>query len=286
MKTILIPTDFSDNAENALLFAILLAQKENTKLVLHHSFQIPTPIAQIPYEILKEEKEDLRKGAELKLKTQAIKLEHAGLKNYLFNICEGSPGETIVAAAHEHQADMVIMGTKGANSVGDAFFGTNATYVMEHAGCPAMVIPASYNFNRPVKNITFATDYHESDLTDLASLLDFAKLFKAHVNVLHIGEGDIEPVDERELMSDFKNRVNSRITYPHLSFQVMYGEDAGEKLETYIAEDCADILVMSTHKRTFFERIFGTSTTRELALDTRIPIIAFHYNKKLSAKLN
>lgn len=285
MKTILIPTDFSDNSENALLFAVLLAQKENTKLVLHHSFQVPVSVAQIPYDVLREEKEDLSRDADLKLKTQAIKLQHAGLKNYLFNISEGSPGETIVAAAKEHQADLVIMGTKGADSIGDTFFGTNATYVMEHASCPVMAIPANYSFNRPLKSITFATNYHESDLNDLVALIDFAKLFKAHVNVLHISEGDIEPDQERALMDKFKNQVNSRVTYPYLSFQMMHGDDAGEKLETYIAEDCADILATSTHKRTFFEKIFGTSTTRELALNPRIPIIAFHYNKKTSAKI-
>lgn len=111
------------------------------------------------------------------------------------------------------------------------------------------------------------------------------KLFKAQINVLHIGEGNIKPIEEHELMDDFKNRVNRRITYPNLSFQVMHGVDAGEKLETYIAEDSTDILAMSTHKRSVLEKIFGTSTTSEISLGSKIPIIAFHYNKKVTAKL-
>lgn len=285
MKTIIIPTDFSDNADNALLFAILLAKKETTKLILHHSFRASVPIAEIPYDVLREEKENLHRDAELKLKAQAIKMDHAGLKNYLFNICEGSAGETIVTAAKEQHADMVIMGTKGADSIADAFFGTTATYVMEHASCPVMAIPGDFHFNRPVKTITYATDYRESDLNDLETLVEMGKLFKAQINVLHIGEGNIKPIEEHELMDDFKNRVNRRITYPNLSFQVMHGLDAGEKLETYIAEDSTDILAMSTHKRSVLEKIFGTSTTSEISLGSKIPIIAFHYNKKVTAKL-
>ena len=286
MKTILVPTDFSKNAENALLFAVLLAQKENTKLILHHSFQVPVVITEIPYDILREEKEEFYKASEQKLKTQAVVIEHAGLKSYRFNICEGSPGETIVEAAKENQADMIIMGTKGADGLGDSFFGTTATYVMEHADCPVMAIPEGYRFDAPVKTITYATNYHESDLEDLVKLVDFAGLFKAQVNVLHISNSKLNVSEEHDLMENFKNKVNKKITYPYLSFQLMHGDDVEEKLETYVAEGCTSILVMSTHKRSFFERLLGSGTTREMGLEIQVPIIAFHYNKKLISKLS
>ncbi|PBQ30513.1 hypothetical protein CNR22_01595 [Sphingobacteriaceae bacterium] len=285
MKTLLIPTDFSENAENALRFAALLAKKQNAKIILHHSFQVPIPIAEIPYDILREEKEQFHKDSERKLKTQAAFFEQEGLKSYRFNIGEGSPGDTIVEVAKENRADMIIMGTKGADGLGDAFFGTTATYVMEHATCPVMAIPAGFRFNRPVKTITYATDYRESDLADLVKLADFAGLFKAQLNVLHISDTNLEPLEERALMADFKNRVTKTITYPSFSFQLISGDDVGEKLETYVAEGCTDILGMSTHKRNFLERIFGTSTTREMGIDMKIPIIAFHYDKKLTSKL-
>jgi len=286
MKTILIPNNFSEDSENALRFAVLLAKRENTVLILHHSFEAPVAIAEIPYDVLRKEKEGLYKDAELKLRSQAIILEQAGLTNYRFNICEGSPGDTIVAAAKENRADLIIMGTKGADSIGDAIFGTTATYVMERAGCPVMAIPATYSFNNPVKTITYATDYRESDLEDLVKLTDFARLFKAQVNILHISDNNLEPAEERELMNDFRNRVNKKVTYPSLSFQIMHGENIEEKLETFIAEGCTDILAMSTHKRNFLERIFGSSTTREIALGMQVPVIAFHYDKELTAKLN
>src|SRR6185369_14458566 len=104
MKTILIPTDFSSCAENAVRFAIQLAKKEKAKLVLHHSFQIPVAIAEIPYHVIQEEKETLHKEADRKFKVLTLELKEAGLNSYSFNICEGIPADSIVSAAKKFRA--------------------------------------------------------------------------------------------------------------------------------------------------------------------------------------
>src|SRR5256885_651667 len=59
MNTILIPTDYSDTAENALNYAVELAKSSSAKLILMHAYQIPVPTGDVPVMLVSpEELED------------------------------------------------------------------------------------------------------------------------------------------------------------------------------------------------------------------------------------
>src|SRR5205085_5475679 len=102
--------------------------------------------------------------------------------------------------------------------------------------------------------------------------------FKAQINVLHISAG--QTLDEKNLLKNFMDKVNSKIPYFNLSFQLLNGDDIEEKIEEYLEQDSCNLLAMSTHERSLMEKLFGKSVTKKMAYHTKIPLMVFHYKKE------
>lgn len=280
MKTILVPTDFSSYSENAMNMAILLAHSMNAKLLLCHVIQVPVAIGEIPYALLQKEKTDLKQEAELKFKALSLKLEHAGGLSYKTKVLDGEVLAELLETINSEKVDLVIMGTKGVKNIQDVILGSTTEQLIDKSRCPVMAVPADVHFNTSLKRLTYATDYHKSDIQDLLQLIGIASSLKAQVNVLHVSGDEIQAEQEVKLMSDFMKEVSDKSPYNNLSFQIMHGNNVLQKLQEYLSEESTDVLITSTHHRSLIERLFSKSHTQSLIKKSKIPIIAFHYNSK------
>ncbi len=190
----------------------------------------------------------------------------------------------ILDAIKNENVDLVVMGAKGEGTFANTIFGNTASKVIAKAECPVIAIPAGVSF-QPIKKITYATDYKNGDLYALKKVLEIAKPFGAQINVLHVSTESESPLTERYLMEKFMKEVNSQISYFNLSFQMMHGDNIEEELRKYIDAKSADLIVMSTHHRQFFDNIFKPGLDQKIANKTNIPLMVFHFNKKLSEML-
>jgi nucleotide-binding universal stress UspA family protein len=278
MKTILVPTDFSKNAENALHFAIALAKQQKATLILLHAYQMPVAVSPVPFNLLILEKEEAKQDATAKLRTLCAQIDHAGGVSYEYLLEEGDAVEIISNTVKEKNVDLIVMGSKGASGLAGVIFGGVATSVIEKASCPVMAIPESTSLTKPIKKITYATDYQKNDTRIIAKIIELAEPIRAQVNIIHISKDGISSDEESKLMSQFMKKVNDVISYNNLSFQMLHGQDVEEQLEKYIADNSTDVLILSTHHRSFFDRLFENSITKDLTLKATIPLVAFHYN--------
>lgn len=78
MKTILVPTDFSNTAETALHFAILLAKKLKAKLLLVHCYELSAAIAAAPHNLLADELNENKLKAERSMKALCLHIQQIG----------------------------------------------------------------------------------------------------------------------------------------------------------------------------------------------------------------
>lgn len=276
MKTILVPTDFSSNADSALNYAIDFAKKENAKLILLNAFHVNFGNSEVPLGLIDEEVKAIRKNAETRLKALTIKIEHAGKIPYECIVKQDLAIDAILNVADEKSVDLIIMGTKGASGLKEVIMGSNTARVIELAKCPVIAIPEGLHF-KEIKKITYATDYHHSDIGALKKLIEIATPFRAQINILHISL--LEETDEKALMKNFMDEMNSKIDYFNLSYQIICGSDVEEQLEDYIKHNNCDLLVTSTQHRDFMDKLFGRSITKKLAFHTKVPLLAFHYKK-------
>ncbi|MBL7901233.1 MAG: universal stress protein [Bacteroidia bacterium] len=280
MKTILVPTDFSSYSENAMNMAMLLARSLNARLLMCHVIQVPLAIGEIPYALLEKEKNELKQEAEIKMKALALKIEHAGGISYQTKVLDGELLTELLEIITTEKIDLVIMGTKGVKNIQDVILGSTTEQLISNSQCPVMAVPADVHFNTSMKRLTYATDYHKSDLQDLLQLIEIASSLKAQVNVLHVSGDEINAEEEVKLMSDFMKEVSEKCSYNNLSFQILHGNNVLQKLQDYLNEESTDVLITSTHHRSLVERLFGKSNTLSLVKKSKIPVIAFHYNSK------
>jgi nucleotide-binding universal stress UspA family protein len=278
MNTLLVPTDFSENAEKALYYAIELAKGEPAKIILLNAFSI--------------NEEDMagqvligQQKAEERLKALATKIAHAGGIPYETISREGSPVKVILDVIEKRNISMVIMGTKGESNFAKVFFGSNTAQVIAKARCPVLAIPHETVF-APIKRITYATNYQNSDIPALKRVADLARPYQAQINILHIANEDEVPSEEVRLMDTFRNIVEEKVDYNNISFQMLAGKDVEQELKEYLDANSTDMLVMSTHNREgLWEKLFGSSLTNEMAYKSPVPLMAFHYNKEAAVKL-
>lgn len=277
MKTLLVPTDFSPNAENAMYFAFQLARKMQAGIILMHAYRLPIPVADIPYHILAEEQKNKEKETEALLRKECSGLINAGGPEVEYLAVEGFGMDAIIETAEKRDVDYIIMGTKGRSNLAGTVFGSITSRVIERSKVPVMAIPQKIEFFQPIKKITYATNYHRSDIPAIRKIAELAAALDARVHILHITNDDAASENETASMQKFNLKIKERIVGSHLSFQVMHGPDVEQELQRYVANEATDMLVLSTHVRNLADRIFGTSLTRHLVLNASIPVIAFHY---------
>lgn len=284
MKTILVPTDFSENAENALYYAIDIARKLNAKIILLNVYQIDYTSSYVPVDFIIEEKKSAKKESETQLKAVALKIKHAGKINQEVMSKEGFEVDVILDTIKEKNVDLVVMGTKGGSDFVGTIFGSNTAKVIEKAKCPVIAVPEDASF-KGIEKITYATAYNHSDINALEKVIEIFKPFEAKINILHVSDNSESVEIENEIMKKFKEEVHKKITYDKISFDLLRGDDIETSLEEYIDEGKTDMLAMSTHHRSFFDKLFGSSVTKHMAYHTAIPLMAFHYYSKASEQV-
>lgn len=278
MAMILVPTDFSKNAANALNYAIALAKKEKAKIILLHSLQSAYITPEVPAEYILEQLEAEEQGSLKQLKTIAEKVTKAYKVKCSYLCKQGFAVDVITDTIKNKKIDLVVMGTKGAGGLKAAFIGSNAAAVIEKSPVPVIAVPEKASFER-IKNILYATDYRVTDTYALKSLVKIAKMFNAKIEVVHISDGEYVKQGEQELLNEFIKKTGSKVKYKKMTYHLLYSGSVEKKLEEYVKKKSINLLAMSTHPRNFIDKLFGKSVTKKMVYHTKVPLLAFHYRK-------
>ncbi len=142
IRTLLVPTDFSEHADRALEYAGGLARELGAKVEILHAYQAPlvelTPYhLALPVSVL----EGVRDVAREKLEALCEKLTTEGVDAH-GRLCEGIPAEVIVNTAADLKVDMIVMGTRGNTGLKHVLLGSVAERTLRRAGCPVLTLHA------------------------------------------------------------------------------------------------------------------------------------------------
>ncbi|WP_297334478.1 universal stress protein [Flavobacterium sp.] len=279
MKRILFPTDFSEAANAAFVYALQFADSFEAEVIILHVYDLP--IVEAPpmpestkeifdvvelnqFESFREELPALHKIAQNK------KLDHIKLRNILLY---GDLVYNINKVCSEENVDMVVMGTTGASGVKEAFLGSNAGSVIANTQTPVLCVPTAAQFHHQVKSIAFTTQYKDKDNEALRKTLELAEKFKAKVYCLYI-KNDDDPADIDERINEWKIYYKES----NIDFFNIAGDHIEQTILDFIENQQVDMLVMRTHKRGFFESLFHRSLTKKMAYHTKVPLLVFHEN--------
>ena len=274
MKTILVPTDFSANADKACQYAIALAKDLKAKIILMHAFETPTSYTSVTMMTIQMDYATIHNSAINKLKNYYKKISKtAGKIEIQLVVQQGLASARIKELALEKKADLIVMGTAGAGSVERFLIGSNTTRTIRNAPCMVLAIPPKAKY-KGLKKMVYTTDLTVENLNHANALAPLAKNFNAEIIFLNVNNQFIE-YDDNDL-KQLKSKIKHHIRYPKTSSYVCTESNILYGIDYFLKSHKADCLAVYTHHRTFIQSIFGNSVASSLSFHTSIPLLIIH----------
>jgi nucleotide-binding universal stress UspA family protein len=264
-KKILLPTDFSDNAWNAIIYALKLYANESCKFYLLHSIKMKVSTMSNLSNRLLDTMGNTAMKKILELKRMVERVNANANHEFEIILVDEDLKDSIEFSIKKHQIDMIVMGTKGASGAKEFFFGSNTVKIISKVRlCPILTIPDQFDFTEP-KKIAFPTDFNRFyEEKELSSLKDIADLYNSEINIVHINDeehlNEIQEHNSKVLKNYLKN-------YEHHFYWIPSYTKKSQDINGFIKEQKIDMLAMVNYKHSFIEKI-----TREPI----IKIIGFH----------
>jgi nucleotide-binding universal stress UspA family protein len=276
MKTILIPTDFSKNADNACKYAIEIAKETKAKIILMHAYETPVIYTEIPL-TMSMDYQVLSKLASDKLKKYGNKIKESarGVKIELI-LQQGLASARIKEIALEKKADLIVIGTTGKGALEKILMGSNTLRILRNAPCLVLAIPPKAKYDG-FKKIVYATDLLSDNLNHTKTLIPFAKIFNSEILFLNINTHLLQDNGE-DGIKKITSKIKSNFTYPKTTGYICNDGNVADGINFFLKKHEADCLVMYTHHRTIWQSIFNRSITKEVALHTSVPLLIIHKN--------
>lgn len=278
MFHILVPTDFSKNAWNALKYGLKLYENVNCTFYILHVNPIPTysgagssvkgssKMAQ--ESVLRDSKESLDELL-LRIKNIPNSAKHSFVTIALYDFFVDS----IKREVETKKMDLIIMGTKGSSGLKKVTMGSNTGDVITKVKCPLLAVPENAVFKKP-EEITFPTDYYlRYDLKVLNTLIEMTRMHKSVLRVLHISKKGEELGEEQLKNKEFLNDYLQDVEH---SFHSLTGADLETAVQCFTESRDIDMIAMVAKNLNFFQRILFRPKVEQISYHTDIPFLVLH----------
>lgn len=280
MRTILVPTDFSNNAYHALRYAMHIFQNEACNFYILHAYSKNTSILNIP--LITPSNSKLNKTLEQSVKQnleQVITTAKAEDTNPKHTFKALPVADSLLNAIGKNVLDRsvqyIFMGTKGATGLKSVFFGSNTVSVISKITfCPLVAVPSEYKIETP-KEILFATGFeHIYDTYELNPMIKMAKICNSKIQVLHLIAG------EKETKTEFKARkvIEERLKeVQHDILELTKTDKISTEIEKITSQHQAiGMIVLINYWHSFLEKLTHESVIKNLAFKTSLPLMVLH----------
>ncbi|MBQ0768722.1 MAG: universal stress protein [Bizionia sp.] len=272
MKKILVPTDFSPEAENALKVAAKLATKHDCELLLLHIVDLPLQqISELGTPTELPEAVYFMKLAQRKFENLLEKdyLQPLAI-NHIVEFNEISQG--ILDTCKKNNIDLIIMGSHGADGLKEMFIGSTAEKIVRTSDTPVLVIKNEHiNFN--IEDFVFASDFKNDNKETYKQAIKLAELFGARIHLLMVNT-----------MSNFTTTAAAKVrirefiegnTFDNFTTNIYNDESVEKGILNFSQIINADLIGISTHGRQGISHFFNGSISEDLVNHAKRPVITF-----------
>jgi nucleotide-binding universal stress UspA family protein len=277
MKKFLVPTDFSDYARDALIYAVELCKSLGGGEIIFMNVYPVTSISPYVYDQLIDSvrkeiqdktlhrlEDEWHKHAKKILKGKEVTVKYIGK--------EGTIVDNIVTTADKEKADMIIMGTKGAGKIKRLLFGSNASKVIANAKCPVLTIPKLAKY-KSIKRILYVTECNKHEINNISTLNETGKVYDSEIHIAYIPDEKKETALKK--LDKFKHEVTKKENSGKLKFELIESNDTEDAVNVYIQLKNISLLSLTTKRRSLFKKIFNKELARELSFHLKVPLLAF-----------
>ncbi|MFQ5640261.1 MAG: universal stress protein [bacterium] len=297
IKKILMPTDFSKNANQALRYAALLADRLRAELTLLHVVTLYQDDSNDPdyhFPDLKEIYGKLEKSAANNMDKFTHEFERLQVNKV--TVRGISPAEEIVNYEILNDVDLIVMGTHGRSAVGRFLVGSVTEKVVRHVSSPVLTVAHQEKepYSLPeIKNILVPLDFSDYSKNVFQTAIKFAEVFDASLKFLHVVDCRVHPVyyvtGEQPILKTYPNLLEEsmkslqefvRAEIPwHVpgEFYVREGNPHVEIVK-FSKKEPTDLILMATYGLSGLERMLIGSTTEKVIRKADHPIFIVKAN--------
>jgi nucleotide-binding universal stress UspA family protein len=274
MKRILVPVDFSIQAEYAAKAASDIARQTNAKIFLLHMLELPsgvidpasygsssnTPTSLLFLKRAHEKFEDFKKlpffdGLEVEDTVQFHKAY-----------------DGIIDECKKNNADLIVMGSKGTSGLEEMLVGSNTEKVVRNSEVPVLVIKREME-NFKIENIVFASNFKYSNRVAFQKILDFASLFNAKLHLLKINT--IHNFETTKQSSDAIRNFINEFDLGDYTLNIYNDVSVEAGILNFSKVIDADVILLNTHGRRGLAHLFNGSIGEDLANHAKLPVVTF-----------
>ncbi len=283
MFKVLLPTDFSDNAWNAIKYAMEFFRGESCTFYLLHTYtpafyRMDYMLGGPSFSAIPDVGVDISLAG-LEKTLADIKEQYSNQRHVIktvsaFNLLTDEINELSV----EKEIDFIVMGTQGATGAKEIFLGSNTVFVLRKAQVPVLAIPENCQY-KPLEKFLFPTDYWTRyKKEELQTIKTLATLHNAEVTILHVKEEyDLteEQLSNKEYIADFFKDSSHR-------FEEKKGALMPGAVIDYVEEHNYDLLAMMNRKHSFMERLLWRQNIDQIGFHVRAPFLVIRDTAKIS----
>ncbi|WP_298532684.1 universal stress protein [uncultured Algibacter sp.] len=272
MRKILVPTDFSDQAENALKVAAQLARKHKSEIYLLHILEIPL-----------HKVDPLNSYSDLPEAVFFMKLAHQKfekLKNrvYLKDIVVHETVDFheifkgIFHVSRKHEIDLIIMGSNGSSGLTEMLIGSNTEKVVRTSEKPVLVVKKEHTSFK-VKDFVFASDFKKESIPSYKKAISFAEMLNAKIHLLMVNTPNkfITTASSNRRMNTFIEASK----FSNYTLNIYNDANIEKGIMNFSQSINAQLIGMSTHGRQGISHFFNGSISEDLVNHAKRPVITF-----------
>ena len=276
MKRILVPTDFSDQAENALKVAAQIANKYGSEIYLLHMLELPMHTV----DAVSTSSTDVIPEAVFFMKAAHERFEDLISRDYLqgINVIEtvnsnyNKAYEGIIAGSKENNVDMIIMGSDGSTGLEEFLVGSNTEKVVRNSNVPVLVIKHEHEVFR-VDDFVYATAFEAEDLPALEKASEFAKTIKSKLHLLFVNTASqFKTTHEVEHMME---NYLKKAKVENYTLNIYNDTSRENGILNFSRTIDAGLIGISTHGRKGLSHFLNGSLSEDLVNHAQRPVITF-----------
>lgn len=270
MKRILVPTDFSEAAHNAIAYAAKLAQLTGSELVLLNAqslFDIT------PQEVIEGKHKTIQK-VELQLEAQCREVTKAFKISCYGDVQPSLSSLTGIITHKGSGTDLIVMGTNGPDDLFQFFTGSNTYNVIRKTSVPVLLIPEGCGYGS-LRRIVYAFNYLGEHILPLSQVSTLVKSLQCELKILQVTQENHNEEKESRLR---QMQLKLLAVYPDLklSFDLEKSSDTALSIHRYVLKKNADMLALCTQHYNFLENLFHKSVIKTISGIAEYPVFVFH----------
>ena len=272
MKSILLLTDFSKTATNAVHYAMRFFESEPCVFHLLHVHKAGSFISD---DLMTSSTANIYDSFTKVPKKKLISLFEALEETYKnpkhrFEVLVDFDvfTDAVKQAIDQNSVDYIVMGSNGQTGAAEVIFGSNTINIIRQVICKTLVVPEGYEF-KPISNFLLPLQFDDTIESETLKVInDIVSNFKVKLHVLRANKKEdathLAKNDQETLKSfDYKYSIEEETTFYNAVTQ-------------YIDTNTIDMTGLIVHDKSFLKRLFTESPTLELSKVIKLPLMILH----------